>query len=81
MPRGGRRPGAGAPRNNLNSLKNGEYSQQLCQALNGNSLEEWHEFLFRLKDDRFRARANMIATLLWLPNPSSGNNAGPAKSR
>jgi hypothetical protein len=29
MPRGGKRPGAGAPRGNLNGLKNGRYSRQV----------------------------------------------------
>jgi hypothetical protein len=29
MPRGGRRPGAGAPRHNLNALKSGRHSIQL----------------------------------------------------
>ena len=32
MPRGGKRPGAGAPRGNLNGLKSGRYSKQV-QAL------------------------------------------------
>ena len=65
MPRGGRRPGAGAPHNNLNALKDGGFSAQLRQALYEGNPQAWHEFLFRLKDDRFRARANMSATLLW----------------
>ena len=72
MPRGGKRPGAGAPRGNLNSLKNGEYSQQLRHALYGNTLQEWDQFLARLKDDRFRARVNMSATLLWIRSGSHG---------
>ena len=29
MPRGGKRPGAGAPRGNLNGLKSGQYSKQV----------------------------------------------------
>ena len=29
MPRGGKRPGAGAPRGNLNAVKSGRYSQRL----------------------------------------------------
>jgi hypothetical protein len=74
MPRGGKRPGAGAPSGNLNSLKNGEYSQQLRHALYGNTPQEWDQFLSRLKDDRFRARANMSATLLWIRDSSSGSN-------
>ncbi len=70
--RGGKRPGAGAPMGNLNSLKNGGYSQQLRHALYGNTPQEWHEFLSRLKDDRFRARAKMSATLLWIRSASHG---------
>jgi hypothetical protein len=73
MSRGGPRPGAGAPRNNLNALKDGEFSRQLRQALYEGTPQEWHEFLIRLKDDRFRARANMSATLLWLRDSSFGN--------
>jgi len=34
MSRGGRRPGAGAPKGNLNGLKTGDYSMQM-QALQG----------------------------------------------
>lgn len=30
MPRGGRRPGAGAPRGNMNALKHGSYSRQFA---------------------------------------------------
>ena len=33
MPRGGPRPGAGAPRGNLNALKTGTYSKQLRAAI------------------------------------------------
>ena len=31
MPRGGKRPGAGAPRGNMNNLKHGRYSRQFAQ--------------------------------------------------
>ena len=31
MPRGGKRPGAGAPKGNLNALKHGRHSAQLQQ--------------------------------------------------
>jgi hypothetical protein len=31
MPRGGRRPGAGAPKGNLNAVKHGAYSRQFAQ--------------------------------------------------
>ncbi len=33
MPRGGRRPGAGAPKGNMNALKSGRYSQRLKDVL------------------------------------------------
>ena len=65
MSRGGRRTDAGAPLNNLNAMKNGEFSVQLEQVLNEGTPQQWREFLSRLKDDKFRARANMSAFLLW----------------
>jgi len=70
MSRGGCRVGAGGPRNNLNALKDGEFSMQLRKVLYEGSPQEWHEFLSRLKDDRFRASANMSATLLWIRSGS-----------
>jgi hypothetical protein len=72
VPRGGPRPGAGAPRNNINALKNGRFSRQLRQTLYEGTPQEWHEFLSRMKDDRFCARANMSATLLWIRSGSHG---------
>lgn len=70
MPRGGKRSGAGAPRNNLNAMKNGKHSSQLRQTLYKGTPQEWQEFLSRLKDDRFRARVNMSSTLLWISSGS-----------
>jgi hypothetical protein len=52
----GPRPGAGAPKNNFNTLKDGEFSSQLRKALYEGTPQEWYEFLSWLKDDRFRAR-------------------------
>ena len=72
MSRGGRRPGAGAPCNNLNALKDGEFSKQLRKVLYEGTPQEWDQFLARLKDDRFRARAKMSATLLWIRSGSHG---------
>ena len=66
MPRGGSRPGAGAPSGNLNRLKYGRYSRQLRRAFYSDKPQEWHDFLSRLPDDRFRARTNMSAVLLWI---------------
>ncbi len=62
--RGGKQPGAGAPRGNLNDLKNGLKSRQLRDAFTG-SVEDWQSFLARLKDDRQRTRAK-VAAVLWL---------------
>ncbi len=69
MPRGGRRPGAGAPKGHLNAFKDGLHSQQLREAIKGNS-DDWQFFLSRLKDDRQRTRAKVSAVLWWI---SSGN--------
>jgi hypothetical protein len=66
--RGGRRPGAGAPRHNINALKNGRFSAQLKQALNSSGDHDWKLFLSRMKDDQFRARVNMAAVLLLIQN-------------
>ena len=33
MPRGGRRPGAGAPRGNINALRTGAHSKQISELL------------------------------------------------
>jgi hypothetical protein len=66
MPRGGRRPGAGAPPKNLNALKNGQFSAQLKRALTSSEHKDWDSFLARMKDDNFRARANVIAALSWI---------------
>jgi len=77
MPRGGRRPGAGAPRHNLNAMKSGRFSIQLSQALISSEAQDWKTFLARMKDDKFRARVNMTATLLLI---RSGFHKGPGSS-
>ena len=59
MPRGGKRPGAGAPKGNLNAVKDGEYSKQMAIALYGGSLKDWEQFLARTRqvtDKRSAAR-------------------------
>jgi hypothetical protein len=81
MSRGGSRPGAGAPRNNLNALKEGGFSGQLKQSLYEGTPVEWHEFLARLKDDWFRAHVNMSSTLSFLSSASSGNNTESRSSK
>jgi hypothetical protein len=66
MPRGGRRPGAGAPLHNLNHLKNGQCSMQMVQALLASDPRIWTLFLKRVKGAKYRARLNLAATMLWI---------------
>lgn len=68
MPRGGKRPGAGAPRGNLNALKTGLYSKQL--ALLGSLLAadpKVRNNLLALGErlDGKRLRANEVAAVLF----------------
>ena len=48
MPRGGRRPGAGAPRGNLNAVKHGLESIQVKSALRAGSLQQWKFILDKM---------------------------------
>jgi hypothetical protein len=66
MTRGGRRPGAGARRNNLNAMKNGIYSMQMIEAVLASDPAIWKVFLARMKDNKHRARASLAATMLWI---------------
>jgi hypothetical protein len=72
MTRGCRRPGAGAPRNSMNAFKNGQFSMQLAEALFASDPRVWKLFLKRMKNDKFRARANLAATMLWIRIGRSG---------
>jgi hypothetical protein len=54
MPGGGRRPGAGAPRGNLNNVKDGTWSAQVKRALRSGSLHEWKRILERMKNIKDR---------------------------
>jgi len=45
MPRGGKRPGAGAPKGNLNAIKDGRRSKQIARAVE-----------LALRDPRMRPR-------------------------
>ena len=78
MPRGGSRPGAGAPQGNLNRLKYGQYSRQLRRALCSDKPQDWQDFPSRLKYDRFRDRVNMSAVLTWI---SSSVHTGIKKQK
>jgi len=85
--RGGRRPGAGAPKGNLNALKHGENSRQLQQlALALSLVPDARKALNRLarRQRRQQARARTVAvtllasllraSLLTLEGPSVRNN-------
>jgi len=71
MQRGGKRPGAGAPKANLNRLKDGFQSKQLKQVLYRGTPQDWDDFLSRLPDDVSRVRVRTVAALLLIRSPSS----------
>ena len=75
MPRGGKRPGAGAPRGNLNALKNGSRSKQLRTLIialmafpqTRNALLHFSRMEQR-RLDRLQKAVNGYARLLKLPS-------------
>jgi hypothetical protein len=62
---GGRRPGAGAPRNTLSRIKTGRYSKQLRDALFSSDPGAWKNYLARIHDPEIRERVALEATLIW----------------
>jgi hypothetical protein len=74
----GERRQRGAPPGNLNSLKYGQYSRQMRRALQSSDPEDWQNFLARLRDDRQRARVDLVVVLLWV-NRYSGKSSWFAK--
>ena len=70
MPRGGKRPGAGAPRGNLNALKSGRHSTQL-RALADTlaSIPEARSILISAarRHARHKRQASRIALSLFIP--------------
>jgi len=73
MPHGGRRPGAGAPKGNLNALKGGNHSQQLKAAIDAMvNNEETRRVLLAIVEkrrrDRIRFQALMIASAKLIHN-------------
>ncbi|MGD0765699.1 MAG: hypothetical protein ABR978_05275 [Dehalococcoidia bacterium] len=57
MPRGGRRPGAGAPRGNLNALRTGAHSKQLSATIGALlSVPETRGVMLALIDQKRRDR-------------------------
>ncbi len=57
MPRGGKRPGAGAPRGNLNAATYGEFSSQLRYTFWHGSIKELNQMLTRIRQIRERRHA------------------------
>jgi len=67
MPRGGKRPGSGAPEGNLNALKHGLRSQQLrALALALAQIPVFRTYLQRLARRRQREAAAAVAVAAWL---------------
>ena len=60
MPRGGRRPGAGAPRHNFNAMRSGNFSRRAAVVLAAiHAHQDWHALALDLQsagflDDRGR---------------------------
>jgi len=67
MPRGGKRPGAGAPRGNLNALKHGLRSQQVRSlSLALAQIPLLRRYLQRLARRRHQTTAASLALAAWL---------------
>ena len=67
MPRGGKRPGSGAPEGNLNALKHGLRSQQVrALALALAQIPVFRTYLQRLARRRQREAAAAVAVAAWL---------------
>jgi len=67
MPRGGKRPGAGAPRGNLNALKHGLRSQQVrALSLALAQIPLFRCYLQRLARRRQQNSAAAVALAAWL---------------
>ena len=93
MPRGGFRPGAGAPRGNLNALKSGRYSAQMKAALHAMlTRDEIRPILVAIFEKRrretLRYQALILATARIIHNAeltssasSTNSLSNPAKPR
>lgn len=90
MPRGGKRPGAGAPKGNMNAMKHGAYSRQFAQV--GALLAQDPAIRRALVDlarkhNLQRQRANEVAALLFTrlfqraDDIASGRLPSPARGR
>src|SRR5438445_10909753 len=63
MPRGGRRPGAGAPRGNLNALKTGERSRRVQAVIQALMLDSEARQVFLTLGARGHARDRRVSEL------------------
>lgn len=72
MPRGGKRPGAGAPKGNLNRLKHGKHSKQLSGVISSMAPQQKTKFIQTLKEQgaRVSAEANKASSI---KDPPPGN--------
>jgi hypothetical protein len=61
----------------MNALKNAQFSMQLAHIMFAPDPRTWKLFLRRMKNDKYRARANLAATMLWIRIGYSGINNGP----
>ena len=60
MPRGGKRPGAGAPKGNLNRLKHGKHSKQLSGVISSMNPQQKTEFIQTLKEQPGNERCSVL---------------------
>ena len=80
MLRGGKRPGAGAPRGNLNAVKSGRYSRRLRAIARGlGSIPEVRDFLLdfqrrQRREERRAARIARRALLDFISSAPAENN-------
>ncbi len=82
MPRGGRRPGAGAPKGNMNGLRSGRYSKQLKRLIIVlMAVPELRQVLLHLRRldqdgiEALRDAVNHHARLLQLPSRERSINS------
>ena len=87
MPRGGRRPGAGAPRGNVNALTHGLHSRQLRQVVEELArspsfravLARFGQLAAQQRTARKKEHAATVAVAAWLRYTGAlgGENDGP----
>ncbi len=81
MPRGSKRPGAGAPRGNLNALKHGNHSRQVADLFEAllsipdimAALVAYQRHHERMERKAVRAAKDVLQQLAWAIPPSQDN--------